>query len=96
VFSRVRESGYGRAAGSHLNSDEAEYFAELQRVSKNRNFKNFAVQREVEEDAKKRETFSMLFRLFGYMLKEWVFYSIAFSFLLLYSLCKIKSFFIYT
>lgn len=31
----------------------------------------------------------MLFRLFGYMLKEWVFYSMAFSFLLLYSVSRV-------
>lgn len=30
----------------------------------------------------------MLLRLFSYMLKEWVFYSLAFSFLLLYSFCR--------
>lgn len=73
VFARTREVNYRRVG--QINAEDAEYFAELER-------------REAEEDAKKRETFSMLFRLFGYMAKEWMFYSIAFSFLLLYSLCK--------
>ncbi|KAI6179471.1 hypothetical protein M3Y98_00614200 [Aphelenchoides besseyi] len=79
VFSRVREERYRRF--NELNSvyyegDDADYFAAMQ-------------QKEAEEDAQKRETFAMLFRLFGYMAKEWMFYSVAFTFLLLYSLSRV-------
>ncbi|KAI6203581.1 ATP-binding cassette sub-family B member 9 [Aphelenchoides besseyi] len=79
VFSRVREDRYRRL--NELNSayyegDDADYFAAMQ-------------QKEAEEDAQKRETFAMLFRLFGYMAKEWMFYSVAFTFLLLYSLSRV-------
>lgn len=76
IFTRVHETLHRRTGHFRLydNEDEA-YYAELQR-------------KEDEMDAQKRETFKMLVRLFGYMAKEWMFYSVAFSFLFLYSLGK--------
>lgn len=48
------------------------------------------VRKEEEERlAKQRETFTLLFRLLGYMAKEWKWYSLAFFFLLAYSITKV-------
>ena len=78
VFSRVRETRLPSGFTRLYDHDDEEYYAEIQR-------------KEDERDAQKRETFKMLFRLFGYMAKEWAFYAVAFSFLLLYSLCKCRT-----
>jgi|UniRef100_A0AC35EXM9 ATP-binding cassette subfamily B (MDR/TAP) protein 9 len=76
VFARVRESPPQSGFTRLYDHEDEEYYAELQR-------------KEEEKDAQKRETFKMLFRLFGYMAKEWAFYAVAFSFLLLYSLSRV-------
>ncbi len=59
-------------ATNNDDSDDEHYFQSLQRC-------------EAELAASKRKTFAMLLRLFGYMAQEWYYYSICFSFLLLYS-----------
>ncbi|KAI3418881.1 hypothetical protein GPALN_007979 [Globodera pallida] len=79
VFGRVRESSMARSDARRqrlLEQEDNEYFAEMQK-------------REREMDAKKRETMAMLFRLFGYMAQEWWTYSLAFTFLLLYSIARV-------
>ncbi|KAH7726669.1 ATP-binding cassette sub-family B member 9 isoform 5 [Aphelenchoides avenae] len=78
VFGRVREETIrSRRNGQRFfDSEDDEYFLEMQR-------------KEEEELAKKRETIAMLFRLFRYMIQEWFFYSIAFTFLFLYSLARV-------
>uniref|UniRef100_A0A1I8BD31 CX domain-containing protein n=1 Tax=Meloidogyne hapla TaxID=6305 RepID=A0A1I8BD31_MELHA len=75
VFARVREVVFVGRQRLFSNDDE-QYFSELQR-------------KESEVADQKRETFVMLFRLFGYMAKEWPFYSVAFIFLFFYSLSRV-------
>jgi hypothetical protein len=41
---------------------------------------------EAEKAAETREAFDLLLRLFTYMLKEWIYYGTAFTFLFLYSI----------
>uniref|UniRef100_A0A915MBE7 Uncharacterized protein n=1 Tax=Meloidogyne javanica TaxID=6303 RepID=A0A915MBE7_MELJA len=75
VFARVREVIFVGRQRLFSNEDE-QYFSELQR-------------KESEVADQKRETFVMLFRLLGYMAKEWPFYSVAFIFLFFYSLSRV-------
>jgi ATP-binding cassette subfamily B (MDR/TAP) protein 9 len=75
VFGRVRETVVvGRQR--LFSTEDADYFEQLER-------------RQSEAQAQKRETFAMLLRLFGYMAKEWPCYSLAFGFLLAYSLSRV-------
>lgn len=48
------------------------------------------LQEEAEKAAKQRETFVLLFRLLGYMAREWKYYGMAFTFLLCYSISKFE------
>ncbi|GMS98706.1 hypothetical protein PENTCL1PPCAC_20881 [Pristionchus entomophagus] len=54
-----------------------------------REYEEMMRQQEEEESAKQRETFQLLLRLFGYMGREWRYYSVAFMFLFLYSLSRV-------
>ncbi|VDM65950.1 unnamed protein product [Strongylus vulgaris] len=47
------------------------------------------LQEEAEKAAKQRETFVLLFRLLGYMAREWKYYGMAFFFLLCYSISRV-------
>nr|CDJ82259.1 unnamed protein product [Haemonchus contortus] len=47
------------------------------------------LEEEAEKAAKQRETFALLFRLLGYMAREWKYYGMAFSFLFCYSLSRV-------
>ncbi|KAL6732530.1 hypothetical protein Aduo_003282 [Ancylostoma duodenale] len=47
------------------------------------------LEEEAEKAAKQRETFVLLFRLLGYMAREWKYYGMAFFFLFCYSLSRV-------
>ncbi|KAK6045971.1 hypothetical protein COOONC_16524 [Cooperia oncophora] len=47
------------------------------------------LEEEAEKAAKQRETFVLLFRLLGYMAREWKYYGMAFTFLFCYSLSRV-------
>ncbi|WKX88018.1 hypothetical protein Q1695_007992 [Nippostrongylus brasiliensis] len=47
------------------------------------------LQEEAEKAARQRETFALLFRLLGYMAREWKYYGMAFTFLFCYSISKV-------
>uniref|UniRef100_A0A915E1Y9 Uncharacterized protein n=1 Tax=Ditylenchus dipsaci TaxID=166011 RepID=A0A915E1Y9_9BILA len=73
VFARVREETHARTGHQRFldAEDDDEYFTELQK-------------KEAEVEAKKRETFAMLFRLFNYMAESgpstpWLFLSCFFT-----------------
>uniref|UniRef100_A0A1I8AD46 ABC-type antigen peptide transporter n=1 Tax=Steinernema glaseri TaxID=37863 RepID=A0A1I8AD46_9BILA len=76
VFARVREPVPGSNTERLFGDDEDEYVESVRKE-------------EEEKAAKQRETMAMLFRLFTYMAKEWRFYSVAFTFLFLYSLSRV-------
>ncbi|CAD5209211.1 unnamed protein product [Bursaphelenchus xylophilus] len=76
VLGKVRDDAYRRLDDRNFYESDNEYYAELQR-------------REAKEQEEKRETFTMLLRLFSYMAKEWMFYMVAFTFLLLYSFSRV-------
>ncbi|KAF8366443.1 haf-9 [Pristionchus pacificus] len=54
-----------------------------------RHYEEMMRQQEEEKTAEQRETFNLLLRLFGYMGREWRYYSVAFMFLFLYSLSRV-------
>ncbi|PAV67723.1 hypothetical protein WR25_04234 [Diploscapter pachys] len=74
IFTRVREIT--------PRGGESSLFGEEDFIERTR-------REEAEKAAAQRETFTLLWRLFGYMGREWPYYSVAFSFLFLYSLSKV-------
>ena len=87
IFTRVRDPPrptHAMDGSSRFNYHQMQLEREVD-MSDEQYFQS--LQRRSEEDIKsKQETITLLVRLFSYMAKEWFYYSICFSFLLLYSI----------